>query len=190
MQACMFAGERISTTDRWNGTLTQRRFKGSKRVKGKGRGGGGTVRIVTMATVTSPQACALCLNGSFVCVEVKVNNVLQTTEGGTLWNVSDRDGALSEFLHTEDNQENGAFFISLSLLRSCPSLPLCISLSWVAAPTDQLRQQAYNTVWPCGGELHVPVSSVIFNWVITLRDADRRALLALLYCITWAVLWF
>lgn len=37
-----------------------------------------------MVTMTSPEACVLCLNGSFVCVEVKANNGLETTEGGTL----------------------------------------------------------------------------------------------------------
>lgn len=39
--ACMFAGERIRATDRWNVTLTLKRFKGSKRVKGKEEAGGG-----------------------------------------------------------------------------------------------------------------------------------------------------
>lgn len=42
------------------------------------------MRIVTMVTMTSLEACALCLNGSFVCVEVKANNSPETTEGGTL----------------------------------------------------------------------------------------------------------
>lgn len=56
--------------------------KGSKRVKGM-VGWLGGVRIVTMVTMTSRVACALCLNGSFVCVDVKANNCLEMT-GGTL----------------------------------------------------------------------------------------------------------
>lgn len=79
----MFAGECIRATNRWTVTLSLKRFKGSKRVKGKEEGEGG-VRMVTMVTMTSLEACALCLNGSFGCVEVKANNSPETTEGGTL----------------------------------------------------------------------------------------------------------
>lgn len=37
----MFAGECIRATNRWTVTLALKRFKGSKRVKGKEEGGGG-----------------------------------------------------------------------------------------------------------------------------------------------------
>lgn len=54
----------------WRDLKDQRGWKGS----GGWRDVGG-VRIVTMATMTSlKRACALCLNGSFVCAEVKANN--------------------------------------------------------------------------------------------------------------------
>lgn len=42
------------------------------------------MRIVTMVTMTSPEAVALYLSGSCVCEEVKANNCLETTERGTL----------------------------------------------------------------------------------------------------------
>lgn len=107
----------IRATDRWTVTLTLRRFKGSKRVKRKEEGGG--VRIVTMVTMTSLEACALCLNGSFVCVEVKANSGLETTGGGALWNLTDRNLALSA---AEDVQENEALlFLSWRSLHSSAS---------------------------------------------------------------------
>lgn len=113
--------------------------------------------------MTSLEACALCLNGSFVCVEVKANNSPETTEGGTLWNLSDKNVALS----SRTIQRIWGFFCQPPSL-----LSLCIPLPWAAAVTV-CHQHANNTVWLCGGELHVPVSPVIFNWVITLRDTHR-----------------
>lgn len=86
----MFSEERIRATDRWNVTLTLRRFKGSNRVKGKEDGWGRENSYHGDSDITR----ALCLNGSFVCVEVKPNNSLETIEEGTLWNLSDRNVAL------------------------------------------------------------------------------------------------
>lgn len=140
-----------------------------------------------MVTMTSPEACECFLNGSFVCVEVRANNGLETTEGGTLWNLSDR-------------------YVPLRAPGCCGQsgkwsffLCCCLSFSLHLAVVGGCCNSYVNTlitVWLCGGELHVPVSSVIFNWVTTLRDRGRekekeiqsrrcchRSMWALLYCI-------
>lgn len=62
-------------------SLSLRRFKRSKRVEKKTRGG---VDRENSFHGDHDIIGVLCLNGSFVCVEVKANNSLEMTEGGTL----------------------------------------------------------------------------------------------------------
>lgn len=129
----------IRAKDRRNSTFTLKRFKGSKRVWGKRRG---TVRIVAMVTMTSPEVYVLYLNRCCVCGEVKANNCLETTERGTFWNLSDTNVALRAPGHRRQIRKWSFFlFCCLSLLP--------ISLSWVAIVTDLCYVNALITLCRC-----------------------------------------
>lgn len=75
------------------------------------------------------------------------------------------EACLSEKLDSGDSQENEAFFQCHPLLCCCLS-PHCASpsLSWAAAVTELSYVNTLVTQCGlCGGELHVPVFSVIVN---------------------------
>ena len=113
-------------------------FKGSKRVKGKETERGGSVRRVSMATVTSPEARArpphweFCLRGGEGKQQVSGGQKealceMQVTE---TWLSERTIGKMKLFFFLP-------FFFFFFTLPSLPSLPsLCTSLSWAAAETD------------------------------------------------------
>lgn len=165
----MFAGERISATDRWTVTLPTRRFKGSKRVKGKETERGGSVRKVSMVTVTSPEARA-CLPQWEFC--------LRGGEGKQQ-SPEDRRRHFVKFKWQKRGSQRGqsgklGFFSPFFFFYSPPAavapIPLHLPVVGGCWNTSALRQCAINTGWMCGGELYAPVSPVIFNWAITMRD--------------------
>lgn len=113
------------------------------------------MRIVTMATMTSlKRACELCLNGSFVCAEVKANN-------------SPGSDGRRHFVRSECQNRGSlsarrypgcyTFFFFSAVISPVPLHPS----AWAAAVTDLSYINTLITRSSCGGELDVAVSSNI-----------------------------
>lgn len=113
-----------------------------------GRGG---VRIVAMATLTSlKRACALCLNGSFVCAEVKANNSpgSERRRHFVRSECQNRGSLISRMLYFLFS------FLFSAVISPVPPHPS----AWAAAVTDLSYINTLITRSSCGGELDVAVS--------------------------------
>ena len=150
-------------------------FKGSKRVKGKETERGGSVRRVSMATVTSPEAHArpphweFCLRGGEGKQQVSGGQKealceMQVTE---TWLSERTIGKMKLFFFLPF-----FFFFFYSPLTAIAPIPLHLSVMGGCWNRSALRQHAINTGRLCGGDLYAPVSPVIFNWAITMRDRN------------------